>query len=392
MKKKHVIFLCVITAIVFSIISCFATNIIINSTTNGRIYVDTNKYDEFMRYYELDDIAKTIEEEYYTQVDLDTVISGALEGSVDILNDGYSKFYSSEDFSWFNNASDASYIGQGITLERDDKTGYMRVTNVYGGTAAYEANILKDDIITAIDGRDTRQIDIENAIARLRGQAGVKVTLTLLDENSETIDISFTRRSDDIQMVFDDMLTSSVGYISIIEFGANSASQFRDALQTLEDNQAKKLIIDVRNVCGGYISSALECADMFLDDGVIARQYDKNGQVSVWNADKSKAWDKSVVVLMNGNTAGCAEVFVAALKDNGAASLVGMPSAAKGYTTKYIKLTSYGDGVRLRTGGYTTPAGVDLAKQSLTPDVEAKDGFNEYNSDIAIISALKLLA
>ncbi len=391
MKKKNAVFLCILTAIVFSFVSFFVTSFIIKSSDKGRVYVGADEYDELMRYFELDDIKETLEAEYIREIDDNIIIEGALSGSLDILDDGYSKLYLEEDFKWFDQSAEGSYIGQGITFERDEATGWLVVRNVYGDTAAYDANVLKGDIITAIDGRDTREIDIENAIARLRGQAGTEVTLSILDENSESMEITFVRRIDDIQLAFYDMLTKNIGYLSVIEFGTNCPEDFENAIEALNDNDAKQVILDLRGVYGGYISSAVKCADMLLDGGTIADQYNRAGEVATWSADEATLWKgKEIVLLTDEHTSGCAEVFAAALAENGAVVLMGTKTAGKGYTTKYIELPSYGDGLRIISGGYFSPTGADLAKEGITPEIEVIEEAHD-SSDVVLQRAMEYL-
>lgn len=167
-----------------------------------------------MQYFEIGNISDIVAREYYKDVDEAEITSGALSGSINILNDGYSKYYPEEDYSWFDDTLEGSYIGQGLMLEKDEKTGYLKVTRVFAETAAYDANVLKGDLITSIDGRDTRQIDVENAVARLRGKSGAEIKLKIISEDSqEEWKISFMRRDDDIQLVYVNMLTDEIGYM-----------------------------------------------------------------------------------------------------------------------------------------------------------------------------------
>ncbi len=393
MKKKNAVFLCILTAITFSLMSFFLTSFFMRSSDNGRIYIDKNEYKEYMRFFELKEIADLVDEQYYGQTDRENVILGSLEGSVNILNDGYSRFYPAEDYKWFDGAEEISGISQGLMLEKDKKTGYIRVSRVFADTSGYEANVLKGDVITSIDGRDTREIDVENALARLNGQSGTSAKLTIIpSDGGDEVEISIDRRVDEIGLVYDDMLTSQIGYVSVVEFGKGCAQELEDILKALDENGAKKLIIDLRGVSTGYLSSAVSCADMFLSDGIIARQYDNKDTKAKWGADASVKWSKPVVILTDAKTSGCAEVFTAALKDNGAAQTVGEKTAGRAITSKYFELNDSGDGVRLITGGYTSPNGTDLASEGIAPDVEAKnDDDTSKKQDAQVEAALKLL-
>ena len=124
MKKKYVIFLCVLVAVTFSLVTYFTTGYFTKTSNNGRIYVDKDEYDFLMQYFEIGNISDIVAREYYKDVDEAEITSGALSGSINILNDGYSKYYPEEDYSWFDDTLEGSYIGQGLMLEKDEKTGY----------------------------------------------------------------------------------------------------------------------------------------------------------------------------------------------------------------------------------------------------------------------------
>ena len=125
---------------------------------------------------------------------------------------------------------------------------------------------------------------------------------------------------------------------------------------------------------------------------IIARQYDNKDTKAKWGADASVKWSKPVIILTDAKTSGCAEVFTAALKDNGAAQTVGEKTAGRAITSKYFELNDSGDGVRLITGGYTSPNGTDLASEGIAPDVEAKnDEDTSKKQDAQVEAALKLL-
>lgn len=389
MKKKHVIFLLVAVALTFGALSSIITGFILKSSDNGRIYVDNNEYQYLMKYFEIGDIADLVKEKYYSEVSEDEITEGALIGSVDVLSDGYSRFYPKEDYSLLDDAAGYSFIGQGLMLKKTD-SGYFEVTKVFADTAGFDANVLKGDVITKIDGRDTRYLDLDAALSRLRGKSGTEIKLELISaDKSEPIEISFMRRQDNLQLIFDDVLDGAIGYISVIEFGANAKSEFLNALETLSQNGAKKLIIDLRGVPGGYISAATDAADLFLTSGTIATQYDKTGTVTAWTATESASWSGQTVILTDSETAGAAEVFAAALKENSAATIIGTKTAAKGCTLKFFDLGSTGDGLRLITGGYYTPSGSDLAKNSVLPDTEVSSSGTDAETDAVLQAAIE---
>lgn len=143
---------------------------------------------------------------------------------------------------------------------------------------------------------------------------------------------------------------------------------------------------------GGYISAATDAADLFLEEGIIAAQHNREKEVTKWEADSSIKWSKPIVILTDAKTSGSAEVFVAALKENGKAITIGETTAGKGYTTKYFDLNASGDGIRLITGGYTTPDGNDLATKGIEPDQKVNNtDAVDANSGAVLKEALNIL-
>lgn len=368
MEKKKVLFLCIAIAVSCILAASCLTYYFTKTASKQEMYISGEQYDRLMTYFELDEIEKLIDDNYYTEIDADQLAQGSLQGMVEALGDGYSRYYPSEDFAYMDERTEGSYIGQGLMLEKDDLTGYMTVVRVFADTPAYDANILEGDLITLIDGRDTRLIDVENAVSRLRGQDGTTVTLSLISSQKE-LHIEFVRKSPELQIVFTDMLTEDVGYIDLIEFSENSVEGFQDAITTLEEEGARAVVIDVRDVPGGYISQVTQIADMLLDEGEIYSTVGRGGETSHISADKQIEFSIPAVLIVNENTTGVAEVFAAALQENDRAVLVGQQTAGKGVALSMLQLPTTGDGIRLVTARYCSPNG-KMINEGVVPDYQ----------------------
>ena len=313
-----------------------------NSRSVGEIYIAGEEYDRLMKYFEMDDVATEIENAYYQDADGEAMLVGALEGMVESLGDGYSHFYDEEDYKYFDERSEGSYIGLGMMLEKDEETGYARVSRVFADTPAYDSNILVGDLIAEIDGRDTREIDIDNAVSRLRGQDGTEVTLKII--SSDTIlDTTIVRRTTEMQVVFSDMINATTGYIDVAEFSGTSTEDFRAALETVIEEGAEQLIIDVRGTPGGYISQVADICDMLLlRRGRMlycrrrrGRKYLDGYNRNSFGISPSSSW------WMNARR-GVAEIFAAAIQETSGGRLPAREPWARAWSFRWCLLASQG--------------------------------------------------
>lgn len=386
---------------IFSLLAVFLTTAVVTGALvytwtmhrfkDGKeIYIEANAYGDMFKYYELNDLKQIILDSYYKNVDEEDLLEGSLEGMVEALGDGYSAFYQEEDFVSFDEKSEGSYIAQGMMLKKDEETGYIEVTRVFPDTPADEHKIQAGDLITVIDGRDTRQIEVDNAAGRLRGIDGTTVEFTVLS-GEKRINVSLVRKSSEVQVVFTDMVDDEIGYIHVLEFSGSSVDGFKEALENMKEEGAKAIVIDLRQNPGGNISQATEAADMLLDNGQICSTKDRKGQGSVWTADQEVLTDLPLVVLVDKDTAGAAEVFAAALQENGRATIMGEQTAGKGVQISLFQLPSSGDGIKLVTAQYLTPKGRMLHGTGVTPDVEKTLVDVESEEDPILLEAADLL-
>ena len=392
-KKMYYILLVVLVAaiVVASLVTFYFTK---KSIESGEIYLKGEEYNALMKYFELEDIRNIISENYIHEVDDNTLVQGSLRGVVDSLNDGYSAFYSEEDYQNFDENSEGSFIALGMMLERDSATDYMRVTRVFADTPAYDANIIAGDLILSIDGSDTQYMEVQTALGRLRGIDGTKVAIRTRSGEKE-MDLELVRKSVDMQVVFTNMVNEEIGYINVAEFSNSSIDEFQKALETMEDEKAKGIIIDLRGTPGGNISQACKVADSFLEAGEICSSMGRDKEATNWNSTDSVSWDKPVVIIVDRETAGVAEVFAAALQDRGRATILGEQTFGKAAVTSYYQVPSTGDMVKLVTAEYYLPSGAKLTGVGITPDeaiseADLEEGTAE-NNDIALLRAAKIL-
>lgn len=393
MTAKRLIFLIVAIAITAAAGSAIITYQIAmsNARSVGEIYISGDEYNRLMKYFEMDDVQAGVQNAYYKDVDPDQMLIGGLKGMVEILGDGYSRFYDKDDYQYFDEKSEGSYIGLGMMLQKDEETGYAKVSQVFADTPAYENNILVGDILAEIDGKDTREIDIDNAVSRLRGQDGTEVTVKIVSSD-KIMEKSLVRKPTNIQVVFADMLDETTGYIDVAEFSGKSTENFRAALETVIEEGAQSLVIDVRGTPGGYISQVADICDMLLSGGKICYTVGKKGEGNTWTASTQVLWDKPLVVLTDRQTQGVAEIFAAAIQGNGRGKVVGEKTVGKGVVISLVPIGNTGDGMKIVTGEYYSPKGERINGNGVTPDVEAeKNDAGDEDSDAQLQAALQAL-
>ena len=230
----------------------------------------------------------------------------------------------------------------------------------------------KRDILTKVGNYKLKTSDaLDDIVKKIKGAEGTKVKLTFT-RNQTSKTYTFTRQSIENPTVETKMLQDKVGYLQITEFDEVTVSQFRSGLKSLKKQGAKKLIIDLRDNPGGLLTSVVDIAGQILPKGTIVYTEDKNGNKKYYKDTKNEQLDIPLCVLVNGNSASAAEILSGAIKDDKAGTLVGETTFGKGIVQGFFEV---GDGsyVKLTYSSYYTPAGHNIHKKGIKPDVEVKD-------------------
>ena len=306
--------------------------------------------------------------EFVGDYDSDTAIDSALDGMVKGLGDRWSYYLTAEGYASTTQRRNNAYVGIGVTVDYVDERG-LRIVEVREGTPAGEAGLLPGEIITAVDGASVAGEAQETGAERIQGEAGTDVTLTLLNENEESRQVTLTRQQVQTPSVSEaQLLEGDVGYIKLDNFYSGSARELCDAVDSLMDEGACGFVFDMRNNGGGYVSELTEMLDHLLPEGPIFRSQTKSGKEEVTYSDESCV-DLPFAVLVNGDTYSAAEFFAAQLQESVGAAVVGEYTSGKGYSQQTI-LLPHGGALNISTGKYTTGAGVSLVGTGLNLDAE----------------------
>ncbi|MFT5194200.1 MAG: carboxyl-terminal processing protease [Cellvibrionaceae bacterium] len=305
------------------------------------------------------------------------LVQGAIDGMLATLDDPHTAYLPPAQ----QTAMEDSIQGelQGIGAEVESVEGAITIVSPYDGSPAAEAGLRPGDIIREADGTDLSGMDIGEAAALVRGEAGTDVNL-VIERDGERFPLTITRGIINLPSVLGEMLTgdaAGIAYIRINRFGGKTASEL-DALlaETIVFNPAG-IVLDLRRNPGGSLTTVVEVADHFLPKSVILSEDFGNGESEVFEAtDAGQLEVGKLIVLIDGGSASAAEVLAGAIRDNGRGVLLGTTSFGKGTVQNWFSLRD-GSGVRITTARWLTPDETWVHKTGLTPDiiVEPFEGF-----------------
>ena len=316
-------------------------------------------------YDKLDELRSLIDDKFVGDFDWKTAEDAAAAGLIEGIGDRWSYYMSAERYETYLEQMNNSYVGVGITVtEREDK--YLDILEVTKGGPAEGAGIEPGGVVIRVGDQDISEIGINGATSLIKGEQGTEVTLTIRYDGVDR-EFTMTRSYFEITVAWGQMLTDGIGMVTIENFDGRCADETLAAIEELLDQGATKLIFDVRNNPGGYVSELCDVLDYLLPAGDLFHSEYSDGKTQVIESDE-KCLDIPMAVLINAESISAAEFFAAALDEYDAAVTVGQQTIGKGYFQQTYKLAD-GSAVGLSVGRYTTPNGVCLADVGLTPDV-----------------------
>ncbi|MGH8101122.1 MAG: S41 family peptidase, partial [Chthoniobacterales bacterium] len=306
--------------------------------------------------------------------------------------DPYSSYIGPEEMSGFRNAVESQFGGVGIQITADQ--GQLIVSSPLVGTPAYRAGVQSGDRILEIDGESTHNLTVDAAAKRLKGEIGATVNFTvrhpLTGENQsftlkrELIHVDTvlgnSRKSDD---AWDFMLDPQqrIGYIRVTAFSRDTGADLKKALEELQHEKVRGLVLDLRFNPGGLLTAAIEVCDLFIREGRIVSTQGRNTEERVWDAGKGSKFEGfPMVVLVNRYSASASEIVAACLQDHQRAVIVGERTWGKGSVQNVVELEDGKSALKLTTATYTRPNGHNIhrfpeAKETDEWGVKPNPGF-----------------
>ncbi|HEU4438526.1 MAG TPA: S41 family peptidase [Methylomirabilota bacterium] len=316
------------------------------------------------------EVLSIVQSQYVDEVPPKDIIYNAIKGTLRGL-DPHSSFLDPEMYREMQVETSGSFGGLGIEITlRDD---VLTVVAPIEGTPAYRAGIQPGDRILKIEGLSTKDMQLADAVKRMRGKPGSKITITIVREGwSEPKDFLITREQIRVHSVKNNQLEPGIEYIRLRQFQEQTANDLETALEKYaKEGKIQGLVLDLRNNPGGLLTSAVEVTEKFLEPGklVVYTEGRVRNQNMRFSSNSKRAFtDFPIVVLVNQGSASASEIVAGALQDWGRAVVLGTQSFGKGSVQTIIPLSD-GSGLRLTTAKYFTPKGRSIHGKGITPDI-----------------------
>lgn len=316
------------------------------------------------------DVFERVRVDYVDEVEDTDLIEGAINGMLASL-DPHSSYLDARDFANMRQTTDGEYGGLGLTVTTED--GAVKVVAPTDDTPASRAGVKAGDYITHLDGELIYGTSLNEAVDKMRGAAGTKLTITVVREGEkEPLEFELVREVIQIKPVKWE-IKGTVGVVRISTFNKQTGPMTREALQAISKKLGDKVtgyVIDLRSNPGGLLDQAIEVSDAFLDRGEIVSQRGRTKRdILRYNA---KAGDltggKPIVVLVDAGSASAAEIVAGALQDQRRAVVIGQRTFGKGSVQTLIPLGQE-SALRLTTARYFTPSGRSVQEAGIEPDV-----------------------
>jgi carboxyl-terminal processing protease len=336
-----------------------------------------------------------VHDQYVDQpVDDEALMRGAIEGMLEALEDPHTAYLEPDQYQELTTQLQGEEEYEGIGAWVDTTSDYLTIISPMPGSPAEKAGLQTGDKIYAIDGEDMTGIDGEVVRKKVLGPAGSTVTLTILREGEELFDVEITRASINVPSLDSRMLENNIGYIHLYVFGDQTRDELRSAIRELLAEDAQGLILDLRYNGGGYLTTAIDVASEFIDEGVLMYEEFGDGERKTYNAKRGGlATDIPLVVLINEGSASASEIVAGAIQDRGRGELVGATSFGKGSVQIPTVLKNDQGAVRITIARWLTPDGRTIHGTGLTPDFEVPitDEDRAENLDPQLDKAIEIL-
>lgn len=326
-------------------------------------------------------IKSKIEKEYLRDYDENELTEWAVKGYVAGLNDIYSEYFTADEMAEYSADTLGEYVGIGVYITKNTETNQIVIYGTIKDSPAEKAGLQTNDILIEVDGKEVNGDNYSDITTKIKGKEGTKVKLKV-QRGEEEKEFEITRKKVEIINVSSQMLDKGIGYIYISSFdGTKLNEQFEKEYNSLKDQGATTLIVDVRNNGGGIVDEALEIADLFTEkDTTLLIEKNKDGNEDVTKAKKDKTINMKTVLLVNQKSASASEILAGIFKDKvDNATLVGTTTFGKGVIQILYQLPD-GSGLKITSREYYTPNRREIDGKGIDPDVKVSD--YEYNGKI----------
>ena len=328
----------------------------------------------------LNAIDSVLESFYFGDVDDETAKDNIYKAYLSSYGDKYTMYYTADEYKALKESTNGEFYGIGAVCQLSGEGGVLLV-DVYDNGAGYQAGLRSGDRVVNVDGRDITDIEVSSAVALIKGDKGTSVTLEVI-RGTERLTFSAVRDAVEAKTVSYTLLDNNIGYLSISQFEEVTTKQFKAAVEDLQSQGMKGLVIDIRNNPGGLLDTVVGMLKYMLPDGLIVYTEDKQGNRKEYKGQDNDEFNLPLAVIVNGNSASASEIFAGAIQDYGKGTIIGTQTYGKGIVQTVKPLTD-GSAIKFTIAKYFTPKGQDIHGKGVTPDMVV-----EYDTDADVDTQL----
>ena len=321
----------------------------------------------------LNAIDSVLESFYFGDVDDETAKDNIYKAYLSSYGDKYTMYYTADEYKALKESTNGKFYGIGAVCQLSGEGGVLLV-DVYDNGAGYQAGLRSGDRVVNVDGRDITDMELSSAVALIKGDKGTSVTLEVI-RGTERLTFSAVRDAVEAKTVSYTLLDNNIGYLSISQFEEVTTKQFKAAVEDLQSQGMKGLVIDIRNNPGGLLDTVVGMLKYMLPDGLIVYTEDKQGNRKEYKGQDNDEFNLPLAVIVNGNSASASEIFAGAIQDYGKGTIIGTQTYGKGIVQTVKPLTD-GSAIKFTIAKYFTPKGQDIHGKGVTPDMVV-----EYDTD-----------
>ena len=309
---------------------------------------------------------------YYDKVNKEELIDAGIKGMINYLDDPYATYFDGTSSTNFNQTLEGNYEGVGIEVTLDNNK--VKITKVFADTPAKKAGIKVGDYITKVNGESVEGKSLSDVVSLIKNAKNKEVEITITRDNQEKA-MKVTRTTVDMPYTSSKVYEENgkkIGYLKIEMFSNNITKQVKKELESLKKKNIDKLVIDVRDNPGGYLTQVTEMLSLFMTKkDVIYQLQTKNNKEKVYSTSSKATYNYPVVVLINENSASASEILASAFKETYGAEVVGVNSYGKGTVQKTGDLNN-GATIKYTVQKWLTPKGNWINEKGVTPTKEVK--------------------
>lgn len=328
----------------------------------------------------LNAIDSVLESFYFGDVDDETAKDNIYKAYLSSYGDKYTMYYTADEYKALKESTNGKFYGIGAVCQLSGEGGVLLV-DVYDNGAGYQAGLRSGDRVVNVDGRDITDMELSSAVALIKGDKGTSVTLEVI-RGTERLTFSAVRDAVEAKTVSYTLLDNNIGYLSISQFEEVTTNQFKAAVEDLQSQGMKGLVIDIRNNPGGLLDTVVGMLKYMLPDGLIVYTEDKQGNRKEYKGQDNDEFNLPLAVIVNGNSASASEIFAGAIQDYGKGTIIGTQTYGKGIVQTVKPLTD-GSAIKFTIAKYFTPKGQDIHGKGVTPDMVV-----EYDTDADVDTQL----